>query len=55
MENQTGNHNKSQTTDKAPTKKSYSPPQLVNYGDLAALTQSGGSGGTEGLSGMAMA
>ena len=41
-------------SESGPPKKKYSPPALIEYGDIAKLTQSGPSGVPEGFSGMAM-
>lgn len=37
-----------QTQTQPQTKKTYTPPQLVRYGDMRALTQAGSSGTLEG-------
>jgi len=37
--------------DKANEKKPYTPPQVIEYGDLAEITRSQNDGPTDGLGG----
>ncbi|THI90814.1 MAG: lasso RiPP family leader peptide-containing protein [Nitrospira sp. CG24A] len=39
--------------EKTPPKKPYTTPTLVEYGDIAKLTQGGGGSVPDGMSGMA--
>jgi hypothetical protein len=37
--------------DKVNEKKPYTPPQIIEYGDLAEITRSGQNDSTDGLTG----
>jgi hypothetical protein len=37
--------------DQGSEKKPYTPPQVIEYGDLAQITRSGPTGPTDGLEG----